>query len=63
MSSIRTIATIAALTLREASRRRVLLAVVALTAVLLVLSGWGFSRLAASQGDATPGQGRAMAPC
>jgi ABC-type transport system involved in multi-copper enzyme maturation permease subunit len=46
----RTILTVAALTLREASRRRVLLALAALTVVLLLLSAWGFSRLAAETG-------------
>jgi ABC-type transport system involved in multi-copper enzyme maturation permease subunit len=50
MTTIRTVLTIAALTLREARRRRVLLALAALTAVLLALSGWGFSRLAAETG-------------
>jgi ABC-type transport system involved in multi-copper enzyme maturation permease subunit len=49
-TTVRTVATIAALTLREAARRRVLLALAALTVVLLVLSGWGFSRLAAESG-------------
>ena len=48
--TMRTVVTLAALTLREASRRRVLLALAALTAVLLVLSGWGFSRLASESG-------------
>lgn len=37
--------TIAALTLREASRRRVLWAVAGLTLALLTLSAWGFSKL------------------
>jgi ABC-type transport system involved in multi-copper enzyme maturation permease subunit len=46
----RTVLIIAALTLREASRRRVLLALAALTVVLLALSSWGFSRLAANAG-------------
>ncbi len=50
MSTVRTVTTIAALTLREASRRRVLFALVGLTVVLLALSGWGFSRLAAESG-------------
>ena len=45
----RTITTIAALTLREASRRRVLFALAALTALLLLVSSWGFSRLAAEE--------------
>jgi ABC-type transport system involved in multi-copper enzyme maturation permease subunit len=52
VKSVRTVTTIAALTLREASRRRVVLALAALTVVLLVLSWWGFSRLAAVSGDA-----------
>jgi ABC-type transport system involved in multi-copper enzyme maturation permease subunit len=43
---VRTALTIAALTLREASRRRVLLALGAMTLLLLALSAWGFSRLA-----------------
>ncbi len=43
----RTVLTIASLTLREATRRRVLTALAVLTVVLLALSGWGFSRLAA----------------
>jgi ABC-type transport system involved in multi-copper enzyme maturation permease subunit len=59
----RTVVTIAALTLREASRRRVLLALAALTVVLLVLSGWGFYRFATEQGDGalTSGEGRLTA--
>jgi ABC-type transport system involved in multi-copper enzyme maturation permease subunit len=59
MSTARTVGTVAALTLREASRRRVLLALAALTVVLLVLSGWGFSRLAAESGDSTLTSGEA----
>ncbi|MFQ1002712.1 ABC transporter permease [Modestobacter sp. SSW1-42] len=47
MSAARTVVTIAALTLREATRRRVLLALAVLTVLLLALSAWGFSRLAA----------------
>ena len=39
-----TVLTIAALTLREASRRRVVWALLALTVVLLALSAWGFSQ-------------------
>src|SRR3954454_8574469 len=63
MTSARTVATVAALTLREASRRRVLWALVALTVVLLGLSGWGFSRLAAESdfGTLTSGQARLIA--
>ena len=59
MTTTRTVLTVAALTLREASRRRVLLALTLLTAVLLVLSGWGFSRLAAEAGASTLTSGEA----
>jgi ABC-type transport system involved in multi-copper enzyme maturation permease subunit len=55
----RTVLTIAALTLREASRRRVLLALGGLTFVLLLLSAWGFSRLMAASGDSTLTSGEA----
>ncbi len=62
MSTGRTVLTIAALTVREASRRRVVLAVTVLTLVLLALSGWGFSRLAAEGEDPlTSGQARLTA--
>ena len=63
MTNARTVTTIAALTLREASRRRVLLALAALTVLLLVLSGWGFSRFAAESGagELTSGEGRLTA--
>lgn len=40
-----TVLTIAGLTLREASRRRVLRALAGLTVALLTLSAWGFSKL------------------
>jgi len=56
--------TVAALTLREAARRRVLWALGALTVMLLALSAWGFSRLAATefQGSAlTSGEARLTA--
>jgi ABC-type transport system involved in multi-copper enzyme maturation permease subunit len=43
--------TIAGLTLREAVRRRVLWALLALTVALVGLSGWGFSRLSAVAGQ------------
>src|SRR4051812_25210632 len=55
----RTVVTIAALTLREASRRRVLWALAGLTLTLLLLSGWGFSKLAAESGFATLTSGQA----
>ncbi len=63
MSTARTVLTIAALTVREASRRRVILAVAGLTVVLLLLSGWGFSRLAAETGGTalTSGEARLTA--
>jgi len=59
----RTVLTIAAVTLREASRRRVLLALAVLTLLLLALSGWGFSRLGAEvdAGNLTSGQVRLTA--
>jgi hypothetical protein len=57
-----TVLTVAALTVREASRRRVLLALTVLTVLLLVLSGWGFSRLEAeSGGTLTSGEARLTA--
>jgi ABC-type transport system involved in multi-copper enzyme maturation permease subunit len=59
VTTTRTVLTIAALTLREASRRRVLLALAVLTVVLLALSGWGFSRLAAESGASTLTSGEA----
>jgi ABC-type transport system involved in multi-copper enzyme maturation permease subunit len=59
MTTTRTVLTIAALTLKEATRRRVVLALAALTLVLLVLSGWGFSRLAAEAGGGTMTSGEA----
>lgn len=60
MSSVRTVSTIAELTLREAVRRRVVLALAGLTLVMLVFSGWGFSRLADESG-LTSGQTRLTA--
>jgi ABC-type transport system involved in multi-copper enzyme maturation permease subunit len=63
VTTARTVVTIAALTLREASRRRVLAALIVLTVVLLALSGWGFSRLAVESGSGalTSGQTRLVA--
>ena len=60
MTTTRTVLIIAALTLREASRRRVLAAVAVLTVALLMLSGWGFSRLAA-ESTLTSGEARLAA--
>src|ERR687889_798555 len=59
--TVRTVFAIAALTLREAARRRVLLALVALTVVLLALSAWGFSRIEAEFGGLTSGEARLAA--
>ena len=49
----RTVATVAALTLQESVRRRVLRSLAVMTAVLLALSAWGFSRLDAEFGSLT----------
>jgi ABC-type transport system involved in multi-copper enzyme maturation permease subunit len=59
VTTTRTVLTIAALTLREAARRRVVLALTGLTVVLLILSGWGFSRVAAE--TLTSGEARLTA--
>jgi ABC-type transport system involved in multi-copper enzyme maturation permease subunit len=62
VTTARTALTVAALTLREAFRRRVMLALAVLTVVLIGLSGWGFSRLAAeSGGTLTSGEARLTA--
>jgi ABC-type transport system involved in multi-copper enzyme maturation permease subunit len=56
--------TIAGLTLREAARRRVVWALLALTVVLLALSGWGFSKLVGLDtelGTMTSGEARLIA--
>lgn len=52
----RIVFTVAALTLREVARRRVLRALAVLTAVLLGLSAWGFSRIDAEFGGLTTGE-------
>ncbi|MEV8510551.1 ABC transporter permease [Actinoplanes sp. NPDC051475] len=54
----RTVLTVAALTLHEAARRRVLRSLAVLTILLLALSAWGFSRLDAEFGGFTSGEGR-----
>ena len=54
----RTVLTIAALTLQEAARRRVLRSLAVLTVALLMLSAWGFSRLNAEFGGLTSGEAR-----
>ena len=58
---VRTVFTIAALTLQEAARRRVLRALAVLTVVLLALSAWGFSRIDAEFGGLTSGEAKAVA--
>jgi len=58
----RTVLTVAALTVQEASRRRVLRALAGLTIVLLALSAFGFSRIEAEFGAAlTTGEARLAA--
>jgi ABC-type transport system involved in multi-copper enzyme maturation permease subunit len=54
----RTVATVAALTLKEAARRRVLRALAALTILLLSLSAWGFDKVDAELGGLTSGETR-----
>jgi hypothetical protein len=48
----RVVGVLAVLTVREAARRRVIRSLVVLTAVLLGLSAWGFSKLAGVESDA-----------
>jgi ABC-type transport system involved in multi-copper enzyme maturation permease subunit len=57
----RTVLTVAALTLQEAARRRVLRSLAVLTIVLLALSAWGFSRINAEFGGLTSGEARLVA--
>ncbi|KAB2352380.1 ABC transporter permease [Actinomadura rudentiformis] len=54
----RVVLTVAALTLQEAARRRVLRALAVMTIVLLALSAWGFFRLDANFGTLTSGEAR-----
>ena len=54
----RTVLTIAALTLREAARRKVLRSLAVMTVALLSLSAWGFYRLDAEFGGLTSGEAR-----
>ncbi|MDR7277426.1 ABC transporter permease [Catenuloplanes atrovinosus] len=53
-----TVLTVAALTLREAARRRVLRSLAVLTILLLSLSAWGFTRIDAEFGGLTSGESR-----
>jgi len=57
----RTVLTVAALTVREAGRRRVLRALAVLTVALLGLSAWGFSEIGSQFGTLTSGEARLVA--
>ncbi|GAA0402168.1 hypothetical protein Acor_60350 [Acrocarpospora corrugata] len=57
----RIVFTVAALTLQEAARRRVLRSLAVLTITLLALSAWGFSRLDAEFGGLTTGEAKVAA--
>ena len=59
--TLRTVLTIAALTIHESSRRRVLRALVAMTVLLLALSAFGFSRIDAEFSGLTSGEARLAA--
>ena len=59
--TVRTVLTVAALTVQEAARRRVLRALAVLTVVLLALSAWGFSRIDSEFGALTSGEARLVA--
>jgi ABC-type transport system involved in multi-copper enzyme maturation permease subunit len=59
--SARIVLTVAALTLQEAARRRVLRSLAVLTVILLSLSAWGFSRIDAEFGGLTSGEARLVA--
>ena len=64
MTSIRVALTVAALTVQEAARRRVLWALAGMTVVLLALSAWGFSKLGGYEsqfGSLTSGEARLVA--
>lgn len=64
MTSIRVVLTVAALTVQEAARRRVLWALAGMTVVLLTLSAWGFSKLGGYEsqfGSLTSGEARLVA--
>jgi ABC-type transport system involved in multi-copper enzyme maturation permease subunit len=55
---VRIVLTIAALTLQEAARRKVLRSLGGLTAILLALSAWGFSEISADHGGLTSGEAK-----
>ena len=62
--NLQTVLTVAGMTLKESSRRRVLWALAGMTVVLLSLSAWGFSKLAGFEtdgGSLTSGESRLVA--
>ncbi|WP_341720775.1 ABC transporter permease subunit [Micromonospora sp. FIMYZ51] len=59
--TVRTVLTVAGLTLQEAARRRVLRSLAVLTVLLLALSAWGFSRIDAEFDGLTSGEARLVA--
>jgi ABC-type transport system involved in multi-copper enzyme maturation permease subunit len=59
--NLQTVLTVAALTVKESSRRRVLRALVVLTLLLLALSAFGFSRIDAEFSGLTSGEARLVA--
>lgn len=61
MTTHRTVLTVAALTVHESSRRRVLRALIGMTLVLLALSAFGFSRINAEFSGLTSGEARLVA--
>jgi ABC-type transport system involved in multi-copper enzyme maturation permease subunit len=64
VATVRSVLTIARLTLREATRKRVIWALLVLSVLLLGLSAWGFSQLPGmdtSMGRLTSGQSRLLA--
>ena len=61
MRSVRTVLTIAGLTIQESARRRVLRALVAMTLLLLAVSAFGFSRIDAEFSGLTSGESRLVA--
>ncbi len=64
VATVRSILTIAGLTLREATRKRVIWALLVLSILLLTLTAWGFSQLSGmdtSMGRLTSGQSRLLA--
>lgn len=59
--TVRTVLTFAALTVREASRRKVLRALAVLTVLLLALSAWGFAEINEEFGSITSGESSLIA--